>query len=47
MEPQNNENINRWVVIGFCITVYIFFAYNLVHLYLSLLGSHTPNPLLA
>jgi hypothetical protein len=40
MEPDKDENISNWVIIGICITAYIFFIYNLLVAYLSLLDRH-------
>ena len=47
MKPGKEGKISPWIVIGICITTYIFFFYNLVAVYLSLIGSQAANPLVA
>jgi len=44
MKPGKEGKISPWIVIGICITPYIFFFYNLVAVYLSLLDSNAANP---
>jgi hypothetical protein len=46
MAPNKKEKIGRWVVIGICITTYVFFIYNVLAAYLTLLGDQSVNPLL-
>ena len=41
MEPEKNYKIGSWLVIGACVTAYIFFMYNVfASAYLSWLSNH-------